>query len=89
MIDANSEQAKFLRVAAMTSSAIATFYLIWAWIRGATLRSYLWPQPKRFFREAWRWKTWKDAPDRLFGNSLPRLTFYDTFGWVYAERLGR
>ena len=34
VIDANSEQAKFLRVAAMTSSAIATFYLIWAWIRG-------------------------------------------------------
>lgn len=66
VIDAYSEQAKFLRVAAMTSSAIATFYLIWAWIRGATLRSYLWPQPKRFFREAWRWKTWKDAPDRLW-----------------------
>jgi hypothetical protein len=72
IIDANSSQAKLLRVAAIASSILAMIYLMWAWVRGATLRCYLWPQPKRFFREAWRWRTWRETPDQLwdFTNSL-------------------
>lgn len=45
---------------------LATIYLLWAWIRGGRLKHYLWPQPKRFLREGWRWTTWNTAADRLW-----------------------
>lgn len=66
VIDSNSSQARLLRLSAIASSIFATFYLMWAWVRGATLRSYLWPQPLRLLREGWRLRTWKDTPDRLW-----------------------
>ncbi len=45
---------------------MALFYLMWAWVRGGKWWHYLWPQPKRFVREALRPSTWAAAPDRLW-----------------------
>lgn len=83
VIDPNSSQAKLLRIAAIASSIFATLYLIWAWIRGATLKSYLWPQPRRIYREAFRWQTWNNAPDRLwdFTNALELPKYF----WLGAR----
>ena len=66
LINPGSNQAVAMRWAAIGSSLIMTVYLLWAWIRGGKLVHYLWPQPKRLFREGWRWRTWKTAPDRLW-----------------------
>lgn len=66
LINPDSNQATAMRAVAIGCSALATFYLLWAWVRGGRLRHYLWPQPKRFFREGLRWNTWKTAPDRLW-----------------------
>lgn len=77
LINPGSGQATAMRVLAIASSLLATVYLLWAWIRGGRLRHYLWPQPKRFLREAWRWSTWRTAPDRLWeftaSLELPKL----------------
>ena len=66
LINPDSNQAMAMRVLAITCSALATLYLLWAWVRGGRLKHYLWPQPKRFLREGWRWRSWKSAPDRLW-----------------------
>jgi hypothetical protein len=66
LINPDSNQATAMRVLAITCSALATVYLLWAWIRGGRLKHYLWPQPKRFLREGWRWSTWNTAADRLW-----------------------
>ena len=66
LINPDSNQAAAMRVLAITCSALATIYLLWAWIRGGRLKHYLWPQPKRFLREGWRWTTWNTAADRLW-----------------------
>lgn len=65
-INPGSGQATQMRFVAVTIALLATGYLMWAWIRGGKLRHYLWPQPKRFIREGWRIRTWKEAPDRLW-----------------------
>tara|TARA_R110002049_G_scaffold4601_5_gene32267 strand:- start:379920 stop:381314 length:1395 start_codon:yes stop_codon:yes gene_type:complete len=76
-IDPGSNQASILRAAAITLSLLAMVYLMWAWIRGGKLRDYLWPQPIRFIREAWRPSTWNGAADRVWDFTaaleLPRL----------------
>ena len=66
LINSGSQQAVAMRFAAIAFSMCMTGYLLWAWIRGGRLVHYLWPQPKRFFREGWRWNTWRTAPDRLW-----------------------
>ena len=66
LINPDSGQATAMRMLAITCSALATVYLLWAWVRGGRLKHYLWPQPKRFLREGWRWSTWRTAPDRLW-----------------------
>ena len=66
LINPGSGQATAMRVLAIASAGIAIIYLLWAWVRGGRLRHYLWPQPKRFFREGWRWSTWSGLPDRLW-----------------------
>lgn len=54
--------------------------------RGGRLRHYLWPQPKRFCKESWRWSTWKGLPDRLWDFTtaweIPRLFWLGTRGAV-------
>lgn len=78
IIETDSTQAKLLRVAAFGCSVLGTFYLLWAWVRGGNLKCYLWPQPKRLIREGWRWRTWENAPDRLwdFTVSLEPLRYF-------------
>ncbi len=86
LINPGSGQATAMRVLAIASSMFATIYLLWAWIRGGRLRHYLWPQPKRFVREGWRWSTWSSAPDRLWDFTasleLPRLFWLGLRGAV-------
>lgn len=81
LVNPDSNQAAGMRVLAITCSALATVYLLWAWVRGGRLKHYLWPQPKRFLYEGWRWRTWGSAPDRLweFTTSL-RLPKYFWLG---------
>ncbi len=81
LIDPGSGQAATMRVLAIASSVLATGYLLWAWVRGGRLKHYLWPEPKRFLREGWRWRTYRTAPDRLweFTSSL-RLAHYFWLG---------
>lgn len=66
LIDPGSQQAIAMRVLAIAISMFAIAYLMWAWARGGHLSHYLWPQPKRFLREGWRWKTWSSLPERLW-----------------------
>lgn len=66
LINPRSMQANALRILAITASVLATAYLLWAWVRGGQLRHYLWPEPIRFFRQSWRWRTWNTAADRLW-----------------------
>jgi hypothetical protein len=77
LINPGSIEAEWMRAAAVGCALLAIGYLLWAWVRGGKLRHYLWPQPKRFLREGWRWRTWRDAPDRLWDFTaslrLPRL----------------
>ena len=65
-INPDSGHHAVMRFLAIAFSLIALLYLLWAWARGGTLKDYLWPQPKRFLREGWRWSTWKNLPDRLW-----------------------
>ncbi len=77
LINPDSGQATVLRVLAIVCSIGVMGYLLWAWVRGGRLRDYLWPQPIRFLREGWRWRTWQQLPDRLWeftaSLELPRL----------------
>ncbi len=86
LINPGSGQATWLRVLAIASAAFATAYLLWAWVRGGRLRHYLWPQPKRFFREGWRLSTWTNAPDQLWefttSLQLPRLFWLGARGAI-------
>jgi len=66
IIDPGSTLATVTRSLAIGASLLAIIYLMWAWARGGRAVHYLWPQPKRFVREAWRWQTWRDLPDRLW-----------------------
>ena len=66
VIDPGSRQASLLWSAAVAMAVVAIVYLVWAWARGGRLRHYLWPEPMRFVRESWRWRTWRDVPDRLW-----------------------
>lgn len=66
LINQGSGQAIQMRILALATSILMTAYLLWAWNRGGRLANYLWPQPKRFLKEGWRWRTWQTAPDRLW-----------------------
>ncbi len=66
VIDPGSSRAAMIRFLAIGSSLLAIVYLLWAWARGGKAIHYLWPEPKRFVREAWRWRTWRSLPDRLW-----------------------
>ncbi|MCH1441138.1 MAG: DUF4013 domain-containing protein [Rubripirellula sp.] len=66
LINQGSEEATQMRALAVVTSMLMTAYLLWAWNRGGHLANYLWPQPKRFLKEGWRWRTWRTVPDRLW-----------------------
>ncbi len=86
LISPDSAQAGTLRVLAIVSSGLATLYLLWAWVRGGRLVNYLWPQPIRFLKESWRWKTWSSVPDQLWEFTvkleMPRLFWLGTRGAI-------
>jgi len=75
-----SATAEQLRVAALVLAAVLTIHLWWAWARGGQLRHYLWPEPRRFFREAWRYRTWRGLSDRIY-RSIGRLQLLMLF-WL-------
>lgn len=75
VISPGSVEARNLRIGAFLLVVAGTIYLGWAWARGGRWWHYLWPQPKRFLREAWRPSLWAAAADR----------FWD---WMVAWRVG-
>lgn len=75
-----SVAAERLRAAAFLTAAILTIHLWWAWARGGRLRHYLWPEPRRFVWEAWRYTTWRDLSERLY-DSIGRLQLPTLF-WL-------
>ncbi|XZE53932.1 DUF4013 domain-containing protein [Planctomycetaceae bacterium SH139] len=66
LLSANNPQTATLRTSAWFMVVAGMIYLSWAWVRGGRLRDYLWPQPVRFLREAWRPTTWSSAGDRFW-----------------------
>src|SRR6056297_58354 len=66
LVNPETTVAVALRIAAVITAAVTLAYLLWAWIRGGRLLHYLWPQPIRLARQAWRPSTWSDAADRLW-----------------------
>lgn len=66
IIQPDSGTSAQMRGIAIAFSLFATIYLWWAWARGGTWRHYLWPQPKRFLREAWKPALWSEVSDRVW-----------------------
>jgi len=64
VISPGSPQARAMRSGAILLVVVGTLHLAWALARGGRWWHYLWPQPLRFLREAWRPRTWADAADR-------------------------
>jgi len=64
VISPGSRQAQAMRIGAIMLVVVGTIYLAWALARGGRWWHYLWPQPLRFLREAWRPSTWASAADR-------------------------
>lgn len=77
IIEPETQTALLLSRATIVLSLVLTVHLWWAWARGGRLRHYLWPQPIRLIKEAWRPKTWSDMSDRLWESivalRLPKL----------------
>lgn len=82
IISPGSQQSEWLRGGAIAAAWLAVGWLLWVWARGGRLRHYLWPEPMRFLREAWRPSTWWSLPDRLWeftaSLELPRLFWLGT-----------
>jgi len=65
LVSPGTMQAEAFRTVAVILVFLAIPYLGWAWARGGRLRHYLWPEPVRFLKQAWRPTTWFSAADRL------------------------
>ncbi|QEF96751.1 hypothetical protein Mal15_07810 [Stieleria maiorica] len=78
LITPGSDQATLLRAAAILAACLGVFYLLWALARGGRLVHFLWPQPKRMLRQAWRPSTYRELPDKLweFTRSLELGRFF-------------
>ena len=66
LISPGSNQTGIMRIAAIGAVAAGMFYLLWALARGGRLVHFLWPQPLRMFRQAWRPSTYRHLPDSLW-----------------------
>lgn len=66
IIEPGSPTADNLRVGAFALSIALTIHLWWAWIRGGRFRHYVWPEPKRFLREAWRPSLWSRTSENIW-----------------------
>ncbi|WP_231743882.1 DUF4013 domain-containing protein [Stieleria neptunia] len=78
LIAPDAAQATVLRIAAIAAACLGVLYLLWALARGGRLVHFLWPQPKRMLRQAWRPSTYLPLPDRLwdFTHSLELGRFF-------------
>lgn len=66
LISPGSSQATGMRIAAIAAAFGGVFYLLWALARGGRLVNFLWPQPLRMLRQAWRPSTYRELPDQLW-----------------------
>ncbi|MCO8123745.1 DUF4013 domain-containing protein [Stieleria sp. TO1_6] len=66
LISPGSNQAGWLRVAAIAAAGFGLAYLLWALARGGRLIHFVWPQPRRLIREAWRPSLYRSLPDQLW-----------------------
>lgn len=86
LVNPDSDQSMVLRVLAILSCVLSMAYLMWAWARGGKIRHYLWPQPIRFAKEAWRPQTWNTMPDQLWDATvafeIPKLFWLGLRGFL-------
>lgn len=66
LVSPGNPQTATLRAGAFALVVAGFLYLAWAWVRGGKLIHYLWPQPLRVLKEAWRPRTWTTAADRFW-----------------------
>ena len=78
LISPESPQSYWLRIAAIGAVCAGTWYLMWSLARGGRLIHFLWPQPIRMLKQAWRPSTYAELPDRLwkFTKSLELWRFF-------------
>ena len=88
LIEPGSNIAANWRIAAFVISLAWMLHVTWALIRGGRWRDFLWPAPRRFFREFFRRSTWRSVEDRLWatvtGLQLPRLIWLGFREWIGA-----
>lgn len=88
LIEPGSNIAWNWRIAAIMVGFAWTVHAVWAMIRGGRWRDFLWPAPKRFFREFFQRATWSRVEDRLWnlvtGLQIPRLVWLGLRAWVGA-----
>ncbi len=80
-----SREAGLWRAAAFALMLAFVVHVIWAAMRGGKLRHFLWPAPLRFFREFFRFSTWRRATDQLY-DLVSRLQFPRL--WYLGARAG-
>lgn len=80
LIAPGSVQTIVLRNAAVAAAVLGVVYLLWALARGGRLVHFLWPQPIRAVKQAWRPSTYRDLPDRLW--SFTRTLEPGRFFWL-------
>lgn len=72
--------------AAQLTLVLWLVHVVWALLRGGRWWHFLWPQPLRFLRQAWRTQTWIEAEERawrwLSGLRLGSLLWLGTKGAV-------
>jgi hypothetical protein len=77
LIDPSNNSVQILEIVSWVMFAMWVSHLMWSVARGARWWHYLWPQPIRILREAWRPIFWNQAMDRLWNGSsalnLPNL----------------
>ncbi|MEO1525525.1 MAG: DUF4013 domain-containing protein [Planctomycetota bacterium] len=66
LISPEASGGSILRWVSIALAALGVWYVVWAVARGGRLRHFLWPQPIRALREAWRPSTYAELPDRLW-----------------------
>lgn len=88
LIEPGSWVAANWRIVAFISGLFWMIHVVWAMIRGGRWRDFLWPAPRRFFREFFRRATWRNVEDRLWetvvGLHIPQLIWLGFRAWIGA-----
>lgn len=69
LIDPSSNSVQVLEIISWVMFAAWVSHLMWSIARGGRWWHYLWPQPIRMLREAWRPSFWNQAMDRLWNEA--------------------